>query len=251
MFTDMRWHHELDWRPWSYTDFTDPTALIINGIRGHMRRYMARTNIDRLVTNAPHRFVDDDDDEWLQEWGGKPDPNDNTIGTFFNFTVGEKLPKPLPGEIEIARVVIYENCHVTTATGELRMKDSLENIFSIRARWRSGRYRYRVVDDLNSEFHILPQTSPRTLTLSELIKLLDTGRAPNLNFECDTKGLVRGWWDRELARGYWQVPSAKRASVENCTDTAQLESELYPMLPVWYKEQAEEWIAGNHEHERR
>jgi len=35
---DLKWHHELDWRPWSYTDFADPIALMLNGIRGQHRR---------------------------------------------------------------------------------------------------------------------------------------------------------------------------------------------------------------------
>ncbi len=42
---DLKWHHELDWRPWSYTDFAEPIALMVNGIRGQLRRSRARSNL--------------------------------------------------------------------------------------------------------------------------------------------------------------------------------------------------------------
>ena len=239
---DLKWHHELDWRPWSYTDFAEPIALMVNGIRGQLRRSRARSNL--RLSGAKDFGSDALDfltkgDEWLQETGSEHTLESST--EMFNWRVGESLPEPLPGEIEIARVVISEWRHVEIATGELRKFEALENIFSIRARWRSGRYRYRAVDDFNSEFYILPQTSRKTLTLSELIELLETGYASNRNFECGAIGLVRHWWNAELLYGFWKVDGFN-ADLKECTKGARVESALYPMLPVWYDERAEEWV---------
>jgi len=228
---DLKWHHELNWRPWSYTDFADPIALMLNGIRGQERR--------RCVRRLDLGVEPDGCDEWLRESGNDLELSLST--EMFNTRVGESLPEPLPGEIEIVRVVISEWRHVEIETGELRKFEALENVFSIRARWRSDRYHYRAVDDFNSEFYILPQTSRRTLTLSELIELLETGYASNRNFQCGAIGLVRHWWNAELIRGCWKVEEFN-ADLKECTKGAKVESELYPMLPVWYNERAEEWV---------
>jgi hypothetical protein len=32
---------------------------------------------------------------------------------------------------------------------------------------------------------------------------------------------------------------------KECTKGAKVESELYPMLPVWYERRAEEWVVEN------
>ena len=228
---DLKWHHELNCRPWSYTDFSDPTALMLNGIRGQHRR--------RNVRLLQLGLEPGEGDEWLRESGSDLDLAAST--EMFNTRVGESLPEPLPGEIEIARVVISEWRHVEIETGELRKFEAMENIFSIRARWRSGRYRYRAVDDFNSEIYNLPQTSRRTLTLSELIELLETGYASNRNFQCGAIGLVRHWWNAELLGGFWKVDEFN-ADLKECTKGAKVESELYPMLPVWYDERAEELV---------
>ena len=261
MFTDLKWHHELNWRPWWYTDFSDPSALILNGIRGQHRRSKARTDLERVYDGDNSLDGSTAGGEWLRESG------DEDLGqtSFWEFKrnakrtrprsprwrrvprwapcwrVGEELPKPLPGEIEIARVVISKWSYSSREYGEQNMIAVLQNILSLRARWRSGRYRYRVVDDFNRDFYIVPQTSQRTLTLSELIELLETGYAANPNFQCGAIGLVRHWWNVELTRGCWKVEEFNK-DLKECTKGAKVESELYPMLPVWYDERAEEGV---------
>ena len=241
----LKWHHELNWRPWSYTDFTDPTALIVNGIRGQLRRSNARTDLGLVYDRANsggHLDWFADSDEWLH---GSADEEVWEISSkMFNWRVGESLPEPLPGEIEIARIVISEWMHVDIESGERRKIEALQNVFSIRARWRSGRYRYRVVDDFDSEFSITPQSSRKTLTLAQLIDVLQSGRAANPDFQCGATGLVEYWWEVELERGLWKVEGFNE-DFKECTKGAKIESELYPMLPVWYERRAEEWVVEN------
>ena len=56
MSADINWDSELKWRPGSYAEFDDPVALVLNGIRGQMRREMAR---DMLTAEGEHReFID-------------------------------------------------------------------------------------------------------------------------------------------------------------------------------------------------
>ena len=239
MFTDLKWHHALNWRPWSYTDFSDPSALILNGIRGQLRRSKARTNLELVYDGDNSLDWSTAGGEWLRESG------DEDLGqTSFwesNWRVGESLPKPLPGEIEIARIVISEWSYAYSEYGEQEKIAALQNIFSIRARWRSGRYRYRVVDDFNSRFHILPQSSQRALTLSELIELLQSGSAVGPDFECGGVGLVEDWWHTEF--GQW-AEEGQYPELKDCLQGAKVESDLYPMLPVWYEQRAEQWVAG-------
>lgn len=267
MFTDLKWHHELNWRPWSYTDFSDPSALILNGIRGQHRRSKARTDLERVYDGDNSLDGSTAGGEWLRESG------DEDLGqtSFWEFKrnakrtrprsprwrrvprwapcwrVGEELPKPLPGEIEIARVVISKWSYSSREYGEQNMIAVLQNILSIRARWRSGRYRYRVVDDWNSRFHILPQSSQRTLTLRELIELLQSGSAVRRSGELRSDvGLVEDWWNTEfgrwaeVGRSYW-FPNLE---LKDCLEGAKVESDLYPMLPAWYEERAEKWVDG-------
>ena len=41
--------------------------------------------------------------------------------------------------------------------------------------------------------------------------------------------------------GFWKVDGVN-ADLKECTKGARVESDLYPMLPVWYDERAEEWV---------
>ena len=139
---DLKWHHELERRPLSYTDFADPTALILTGIQGQLRRSAARTDLGLVYDRTNSGGYLDwfaESKEWLLGTG------DGDVwelsSKLFNWRVGESLPGPLPGEIEIARVVISEWMHGDIESGERRKIEALQNVFSIRARWRSGRYR--------------------------------------------------------------------------------------------------------------
>jgi hypothetical protein len=74
---------------------------------------------------------------------------------------GEYLPNCLPGEVEIARIVLAS---VT------------QDVVGIRARRRGQdrRIQYRVLDEYGSEFQFSPRSSRRPITQEELVRLIDT-----------------------------------------------------------------------------
>ena len=220
----LKWHHELNWRPWSYTDFADPTALIVNGIRGQLRRSNARTDLGLVYDKANsggHLDWFADSDEWLH---GSADEEVWEISSkMFNWRVGESLPEPLPGEIEIARIIL---------------QSVLMDVISIRAQWRWGRYHYRIVDEYESTFDISRKSSNKPLTLGQLIDLLQGSSCPDWTHPC---GMIEGFWEAEREHGM--------ESLEDNVNFASIESDFYPKLADWYDQRGEEWIAEYTEEE--
>ena len=232
--TEVKWHHELKWRPQSYTDFPDPLALALNGIQGQRRREMIRDILTREVT----------DDRSFDEYAGLGDEvvNELLFGSIQQDILEERAPKSfidtmsgahspcwmggeflpdfMPGEIEIARIIL---------------ESTLLDVISVRARWRSGRYRYRVVDEHITEFAIRRKTSHLPLTLQELINLLEQGDVVDHVFPGSAgTGLVRHWWHQQLSDGVYDA--------EECPGFTSVESDQYPSLALWYKKHSEEWI---------
>ena len=212
---------DLKWRPESYSDFHDPVALALNGIQGHMRREMVR---DMLTAEGEQR-------EFYDNVLGSIDPDilkeradERFIYRMSNFDSpvwmgGEYLPEVSPGEVEIARIVLPLS--------------TLGDVISVRAWFRSGRYRYRVVDEYESEFDIRRKSSIRPLTLGQLIDLIQTGSQPG--FTHDGNGLVEGFWNVELEDG------AGPGALEECVRFAHVESDHYPELAAWYEERGRQW----------
>lgn len=206
---------DLDFRPESYADFDDPVALALNGINGQMRREMVR---DMMTAEGGHReaiealgpiepgileeradesFIHSLSNVWGPSWMG-----------------GEYLPRLRRHEVEIARVVL---------------NSTTMDVFSLRARWSGGRYHYRLVDEYQSTYVLCRKTSRRTLTLGQVIEILETVSG---GIETDGAGLVACWWDQQWE--YHDDPGA-------CTAFAWVESDLYPELADWYQAQAREW----------
>ena len=75
----------------------------------------------------------------------------------------EYLPDCLPGEVEIARIVL---------------ESVTQDVVSIRARRRGSERRivYRVVDEFESEFDFAPRSSRQPLSCGELVRLIDSLR---------------------------------------------------------------------------
>lgn len=213
---------DLDFRPASYVDFTDPVALAVNGISGQMRREMVR---DMLTAEGETRAAYDTlfgpiepdileervDESFVRGLSGNMGPS---------WLGGEYLPCLQHREVEIARVVLAS----TTM-----------DVLSVRARWSGGRYRYRVVDEYASEITIDRRTSRRPLTLRQVIALLESAGG---DLETRGAGLVACWWNQQWE--YYDDPEA-------CVAFAWVESEIYPQLPAWYAAQAEEWCEERRE----
>ena len=208
---------ELDllYRPASYWDHADPVTAIVAGIRGQNRREMAR---DFLSGRAPDwlgeidaGLLEDVLDEETRDALGAGHPS---------WMGGEYLPDCLPGEVEIARVVLAS---------------VLRDVISIRARRRrnGGRILYRVVDEYGEHgepgWTCRPASSVRPLTMAQLVELIETARSPQ--FDVGDGPLTEGLRD-------FQVDSDPRDLVGFVT----VESEFYPDLAECFERRAAEWL---------
>jgi hypothetical protein len=209
---------DLEFRPTSYADFTDPVALALNGVLGQQRREMIR---DMLTARGDAR-------ELYDELLGSLEPGllgeeaeagfVHTLSSLMGpwWMGGEFLPPLLPGEVEIARVILAS---------------STMDVISLRAWWTGNGYHYRMVDEYEGKFTLCRETSPEPLRLREVIELLETADEGGA---MGGRGMVRAWWHHQWDGG---------DDPEACTDFAWVESELYPHLSLWYQELAESWQA--------
>ena len=177
---------DLNFRPESYADFDDPVSLALNGIKGQMRREMAR---DMLTAEGERRAAYDavlgpieSDILGEQAPAGFTHNLNHAFGP--SWMGGEYLPDFKAREIEIARIVLAS---VTM------------DVFSIRARLRSGRYHYSIKDEYETDFTVTPKTSRAPLMLSALIGLIDTADGHEL--ESNGRSLVDVWWWQQ-----WESP---------------------------------------------
>lgn len=206
---------DLQFRPASYWDHADPASAILSGIKGQNRRRMV---FDFVTGDAP---------AWLGEIDpalvadGLDDSTRRALGASHpSWMGGEYLPDFLPGEVEIARIV---------------MASVTQDVISVRARRRRGgrRLAYRVVDEYREPgrppWRCSPASSRRSLTLGQLIGLIDDAKHPD--FEPHEGSLI------DRIRNFQEG-----ADPEDVVHFIALESDFYPALPAWYEERAAEWL---------
>ena len=206
---------DLLYRPASYWDHADPVAAIVAGIRGQNRREMAR---DFLAGRAPEylgeidaALLEDVLDEETRDVLGASHPS---------WMGGEYLPACLPGEVEIARIILAS---------------VLRDVFSIRARRRRNGTRivYRIVDEYGESgepgWTCRPSTSRRPLTMGQLVELIETARCPR--FDVGDGPLTEALRD-------FQEGSDPHDLVEFVT----AESEFYPGLAEHFERRAADWL---------
>lgn len=208
---------DLDFRPASYWDHADPVSAILSGIKGQNRREMAR---DFITGRAPG---------WLGEidaglLGSSVD--DRTRGflgaTDPRWMGGEYLPDYLPGEVEIARLVL---------------DSSTRDVISFRARGRRrtgrNRIRYRVVDEYHepgrARWTCRLASSARPLSLREMIALIDGARSPD--YEPGYESLADSFRDAQNG-----------VEPEDLVDFVRVESDFYPGLAGHFEREAAVWL---------
>lgn len=141
-------------RPASYWDPADPRTAVLQNIKGQNRRTIVARHLDA----APHTEGDLDAHFLEDELAGE---DRTALGAIHpSWMGGEYLPDYLPGEVEVARLVLAS---VT------------QDVVSIRARRRGQdrRILYRVVDEYETAIDFAPRSSRRPLTLGQLIGLID------------------------------------------------------------------------------
>ncbi|MGZ8412768.1 MAG: hypothetical protein ACXW61_03235 [Gemmatirosa sp.] len=135
---------------------------------------------------------------------------------------GEYLPDYLPGEVEIARVVL------SSTTGD---------VYSVRARRRGrgahARLHYRMVDEYEIEITLPRRTSRHPLTLGQLAALID-----GATFEGLEDFAPPGADFTDALR--W---GASECGIEIGASFVCITSELYPELEAWYWARANAWAA--------
>ncbi len=202
-----------DARPADYWNPADPVAAITGNITGQLRREMVRDIVSGLAPEGIgplHESFLADVLPPAQRWHlGARHPA---------WMGGEYLPPYLPGEVEIARIVL---------------RSSTQDVIAVRARRRGGRILYRVVDEYGDELGGLvwrPKSSRRPLTFAQLVALID-GLA--YAGEDDVRGTFP---DRLRARGCDHL--------ELGAAFVRVESPFYRDLEAWYVRDGARWAAA-------
>src|SRR2546426_3695031 len=125
----------------------------------------------------------------------------------------EFLPDKEPSEVEIALISLE------SVTGDM---------IAITAQRRGARIVYRIVDEYGTRFHFKPRTSTRTLSMAELVGLID-GATGHLD---GAKGLTSAFRNYNAA---WSNP-------EKLVDFVIVTSVFYPELQAYYAEEARRWL---------
>lgn len=204
---------DLGFRPASYWDPAGPVEAILQNIKGENRRRMAR---DFLAGLTPEELGDIDASLLADSLG--EDARLRLGAIHPSFLGGEFLPGYIRGEVEIARLVF---------------DSTTRDVISVRARRgrKSGRFRYRVVDEYDTRWEISPASSRLPLTLGQLIRLIDG--ADGMPPAEPGKSYLQMIWDWQLE---FQEP-------EEIVEFVTVESEVYPQLGDWYEAKALEWLA--------
>lgn len=196
---------DFDYAPAGYRDVPSPTAALLLNVKGDLRRRLLRDMATgrgsggglgtSLWTDASSEFASGILGRAHPEWLG-----------------GEFLPDYLPGETEIARITL---ANVT------------RDVIAVRARRRTGGYRYRIVDEYGARWESRPRTSVHPLRMWRLIGMIDSA----------CFGLGR-WMDLtdELRDAHGGPPT-------EAAGFAEVTSDQYPDLEEHYRRRAATWLA--------
>jgi hypothetical protein len=110
--------------------------------------------------------------------------------------------------------------------------------FDIEARWDSGRYWYRMVDDFgfdgeSMDYDLSRKSSVRPLTLGQLIDLMQTSKCIDEPEEHSRHGVIENHWER----GFHEYDPDLEAAVS----PPSIHSSHYPELAAWYEERGRQW----------
>jgi hypothetical protein len=209
--------YDMDFRPGSYWDLSDVVTTMLSRIKGEARKQRARHMLETGKSSEYQNFL-------LAE---KLTEQEREAVTRIHPTLmgGEYLPDYNDSEVEIARVALDS----TTA-----------DVISIRAWREGGRIRYRIVDEYESTFVHEPTSSERSLSMAELVGLIDGARHEGwAENDPPYTGLTRAFRDSSLDP---TAPCVEDA--EDLVDFVTVESDFYPQLRAWFEEEAQEWLAN-------
>ena len=191
---------------------SDPLAAILRNVKGSNRRsmiqdYYAAGKLDELCSE----FLNDSLDEDTRRSLGRVHPS---------FMGGEYLPNYEPHEVEIARI---------------ELESTTSDVISLRAKGSQRRIKYRLVDEYETEFGLLQQTSRLPFSLRELIVFLDSvkhdGADPN--------------WHRFgfplLCNEMNLEVDPNLEHLDTLRDFTRVSSDFYPDLALHYSKVIDDW----------
>ncbi len=215
---------DFDFRPDYWEPAADPITAITRNVKGQLRREMIA---DIVSGRAAERAPDEATRQLLSEVHPDllPDELDdpNTLGPLHPWWMGgEYLPDYLPGEIEIARIVL---------------ESTTMDVTSVRARPVDGRIHYRVVDeypDIGPFVSLEPRISQRPLTFGEIVTLIDNIKPnPKAFGEVTSQSYVEFIRDRNTSDG---------CDLDHMARFVTVESSLYPQLGAFFERRAQQWL---------
>ena len=201
---------DLDFRPVSYWEDASPLAAVLQRIKGTMRRAMVRDFIEGRAPAA----LGDIHSELLEE-SLDAETREVLVGFSRDGSAGEYLPDQRPGDVELVR---------------FELRSTMGDVISLRA-WRQevgGPISYYVVDEYPEDhsYVVTPEASPSTLTLRELIAMIDGVVCPE-QAECDEPF----------------VETLVSLGADGNIGFIRVVSDIYPELERYYRERLERWSA--------
>ena len=202
---------DFGYRPASYFEDLDRNTLIVASIFGEERRKDVQ---DRLESGDFDPIVWG---EWLTETKLDESTRELIGRVHPAFMGGEYLPDFREDEIEIARII----CASVT-----------QDVTSIRARRSGKRISYRIVDEHENKFIVSKKSSPQSLTMQELIDLINGSK----QLEDEKEGGI--------------IFSIMNWNLENVIDPSTLRgfisvaSSFYPELARYYAGEIDRYVDG-------
>jgi hypothetical protein len=206
-------HYDMGARPETYFDRKDVQGHVLTHVRGQFRRDAVEMMMKEGGSeDLPVEMLSESVDDSVRRAMASAHPM---------FMSGEYLPPLLPGEVEIARVILR------SITGD---------VMSVRARPSGSRIAYRVVDEywdggLSPPYR--KRTLSRPMTLGELVGYLET---------CCDGGILEGWLEYNLEGG---------ASLDELTYFVRAESAFYPDLARLVRWRTWDWVEARREERAR
>jgi len=211
-------------RPDYWAPPSDPITAITRNVKGQLRRHMIADIVsgraaDRAPNETARQLLSEVHTDLLSDELEDP----NMLGPLHPWWMGgEYLPPYLPGEIEIARIVL---------------QSTTMDVSSVRARPADGQIQYRVVDeypDIGPFVLLEPTVSERPLTFGEIVTLIDSIKPnPNAFGHVTGQNYVEFIRDRNAGDG---------CNLDRMARFVTVVSSFYPQLEALFRRRAQEWL---------
>ncbi|PIU40790.1 MAG: hypothetical protein COS99_08710 [Candidatus Omnitrophica bacterium CG07_land_8_20_14_0_80_42_15] len=207
-------------RPKSYWSLEAADTLVFANIKGEQRKRFIKSiaeegNIEKLESFMLSDTLTDEERKAI----GRIHPM---------FMGGEYLPDYKSNEVEIARI---------------SYASTMGDVVSIRAKFKKGMIKYRIVDDfeLNPplKYSFTPRQSKKPLSPGELIKFINSIKSDG-NDECP--GLIDDSRNFHVKEG---------TQPQDMIGFITVSSVFYPDLENYYKDQEKEWLIQQKERKHK